>query len=269
MKTNCLTLDKIASEPWDTAEFLREFDLLVAVNELASIRTGATLYNAEFNAFLGKRLFIVDCGFSPNFLGVVSITPNPAEPWREVDDAVSSTLAGVPRGAWAVFRAADGSGYDAYMSDGHGDVCTETGCKFWRRSAQHPDFMFASVYAHCWGHAAYYRRNEIRAEIYATTVADAAVPVGAEVRDKRIGGKQWDRVVYEGPEVDSGASVHRVRLTRRGARTHIGRLAHESFAAVFNLPPAMPPQYRDDDNGDRLSPAMRAAAECAGASVAA
>lgn len=254
MKTNKLTLQNISTETkWDSLSFIKVFDRLIAANVFVSEQRGVTLYNNEFNRFLAEKLAPIDGGLSESFLGVVDIQENRDEPWRSVPETVEPLLCDKPRGAWAIFRY-DG-GYDAYMSDGHGGVCTETGRGFPYPSSANASLTFEAVYAHVWGWSAYSRRNEIESEVYAVSAASGAEGC-TEVRNKRVNGKEWDRLTYHG-EDDHGYCI---RMTRRGRKACEAHIAPRGLVRLFNLPLVMPDRFDGVQIDENLSPAMRSAA---------
>jgi hypothetical protein len=175
-------------------------------------------------------------------------------------ERATAFLADKPRGTWGVFRHHE-SGYDAFVSCGNGKIDSERGHMFQKKRADHPDFTDTAMYARVLGCPAYYRRNEIEAEIYAATVTSAVasgkLEEGAEVRDRFCAGKQWGRIVYTGPsETGSG---HGLRLTSRGRRAHTGQTDNAGIVRLFGLPLVMPEAYRDPHNHTRLCDDMRAA----------
>lgn len=249
-----LAIAHVVSEPWGAA-FLREHDLMIAANVLASLESGEPLYNADFDRACAERLIPLDGGLDLRQLDTVTI-PEAAEPHlqhRQTQETIKATLAAASRGHWAVFRL--GERYDAFISNGCGGVETESGLKFTYGSASAPAFTGPKMYAHVLGMMNYLRRNAVQNLIIEYSCEAAGLAPGATARDIDLGGKTWNRVVYAGKKPGyfvGGTNAYAVTAHRRGVKAQGFVVEPSAFTRIFDLAYAMPEDFVDAGNPARV-----------------
>lgn len=244
----------IRDEPWFGA-FMREMAATVFANAFAirARRPGErTLYNSVLGARVAERVAPLDGGLSPRFVGVVPVA-DASEPWKAVDEAVNGALGGMPRGAWAVFRTADG-GCDAFMSDGLGGFAMPHGGHRFEKVGE-TAFSFWSCYAGLVESLVYEVRREADLAISRATAEAFRVAPGERVPNPHnlgvhVGGKTHDAVAYAGRAGDLGLTVstgdprtHVLRCSRRGRRTVFHATDDVGLASLYGAPAAMPGEW--------------------------
>jgi hypothetical protein len=249
-----LSREQIALTPWG-APYLRELDLMMAANELASFETGRCLYNRDFDEACAHRVMPLDGALELKRLADVRI-PKSEDPHRQyvvTEETIRTTLRDAPRGYWAVFY--DGQGYDAYISNGIGGVDTESGHKFQYRSANAPPFNDAALYATIISMITYLRRNQIRNAIIAESVKAAGIKPGTIATDKRLGSHTYSRVVFDGVEVgyySGSGDAYRVTGHRRGVKPKSYIVTDAALSTLYDVAMVMPAQFDDAGNADRV-----------------
>lgn len=232
--------------------FLREMDLVIAVNELESQVQNSTLYNSVLNLKVAEQCAALDKDLQFKQLGLVDIKEDAENPWKAVPEAIKF-LADFPRGHWAVFRFL--GGYDAYMSDGVGGVETASGHKFTKTSPQAPDLNAMEMYSHVLSYAIYLRRNQIRNRILEHSFKAADLKPGAIAKNVRINGKEFSKIelleIKKGYYV-GGSDAVAVKATRRGAKPTGFVLQGDAAVRKFGLEIVIPPEFDDVGNEDRL-----------------
>lgn len=247
-----ITRALIAEKPWGE-EFLREMDLVIAVNTIESLRTGRTLYNVSLNERVAECCHMLDAELEFTRLDTVRIPPNDEAPYKREEEA-AAFLKELPRGHWAVFEL-DGM-YDAYMADGFGGYrITANGHNFTKLSPEAHGLDPMALYASVLSYVIYIRRNEIQNEIMAHAYAKAGVEVGQVYSDIRINSKDYGKVevteIRPGHYPGNGDAVV-VKATRRGVKPASFIMPGDSFASKIGAEHVMPPQYEDIDNHARL-----------------
>lgn len=249
-----LSRDDLAGLSWGAA-YLRELDLMIAANVLASLQSGECLYDEPFNRACATRMMPLDGGLEMRRLPTVTIPdPTGGRPeHRAVDDAVAGALRDTPRGHWAVFRL--GERYDAYISNGLGRFETQSGHKFTLTSETAPAFTDAAMYAEVISMMIHRQRGALDNAIVAHNIAASGLAKGATATDVELGGKTWSRVVYEEVKVghySGGGNAYRVTAHRRGVRPTGFIVQQGTLQDLYGLPFTMPPEYEDADNADRV-----------------
>lgn len=261
MTKNHFLIEHTAGTPWGGA-FVREFDLMVAANEMASAETGLPLYNAAMNEALGARLAALDGGADLRRLPdiEVSLTGDAHTHHREIRDAIDAALAERPRGNWAVIKAGDR--YDAYVSNGCGQVESEACEKFIYTRPTVAAFNDTTMYGHTLSMWAYRRRTQIRNRIEAHSFDTAGLQVGREVKDIEMNGKRFSRIAYAGVEkgyYSGGGDKYRVVGRRPGAKPTQYLVDAPVLRRFFGIPLAMPPEYDDVGHDGRVIAIVRPA----------
>ncbi len=254
-----------AGTPWGAA-FVRELDLMIAANEMASKISHEPLYNSPFHHALGLRLAALDGGAELKRLPDVDLVTSGDEitHHREVNALIDATLLDKPRGNWAVFKLSgpEGDRYDAYVSNGCGRAETEACVKFIYSRNTVPAFDDHVMYGHTLSAWAYRRRIEIANRIEEHCVTAAELQVGREVRDIEMNGKTFSRIAYAGPEkgyYSGGGDKYRVIGRRAGVKPTSYLVDPPMLRRFFGIPLVMPPEFDDAANAERVIDIVRPA----------
>lgn len=250
-----ISLEKVASEPWGP-ELLREMDLVIATNALASLRGKRTLYNSDLNLKVAERCMPIDRGYRDRRLDTIHIPPNEEE-WRRVPAALSA-IASEGRGTWAVFEK-DGR-FDAYMADGYGGTATESGHKFTKTSPLAASLNATTLYGHVLSYMTYLRRNVIENAILEHSFRVADVKPGETFRELFINGKLFNRVEVVAVRRDhyvGGSDAVELKATRRGVKAASFLMPATTFAQKLGLELVLPPEFDDPENEERLTDEFR------------
>lgn len=246
-----LTYADMAAQTWGAA-YLREFDLIIAANELASMRSGELLYNDPFNKILAGRLVALDQDLVLQRLPDVEIPQDSEEPWKAQKTAINGTLGGTPRGTYAVFRS--GETYDAYMSDGFGGI-TGRGSYTSKKTADAAAHDEIELYAHVISMMAFLHRSAVRNAIIQHSCKMANILPGREIQNVTLQGKTFSRVVFEKTEVGyfvGKGDAYIVRGHRRGAKPTGYRIESGTLLRIFNIDLVMPAEFADAGNEARI-----------------
>jgi hypothetical protein len=254
MNRKPLTRETIAAAAWG-AGYLRELDLMVAANELASRTSGNPLYNDPFDLACARRLAPLDGDLTIERLPdvVVPIADDAQDQHRRTDEIVQATLQGRPRGHYAVFRLADR--FHAYISNGAGGIEAADGRTFDSASASAPRFDHDALYVRLISMMIYLRRNQIGSAIIAHSITAAGLLSGRTVTDATVGGKVWSRVVFDktmSGYYSGGGDAYRVVCHRRGVKPLAMILDSRNLQDLFGVPAVMPAVYDDPGNADRV-----------------
>jgi hypothetical protein len=241
--------ENVEGEPWGTA-FLRELDLVVAANVVASDQARTTLYEDQLAARIAARCRPLDRAYREEFLGVVPV-PQTAERWRRVEEALKPLLSR-PRGAWAILEM-DG-GYDVYMANGLGGYGTPSGNKFTYQSRHAPALTADTGYASCLSYMAYRARHALQDRLDEERLDRIDIAPGTVFRDVYMNGKTWNRVTFLGEFLgERGRRVVHLERARRGVRTERVETGRSFKQALAPTRYEMPADLDDADNPSRVS----------------
>lgn len=253
-----ITRDLIAATPWGEA-YLREMDLIIAVNEFASACNRTTLFNDWLDRFVAERCAPLDGGLELKRLPNVDVPDGAgaSDDYVRVRAALEF-LKELPRGNWAVLQV-DGK-YDAYMSDGYGGIGTESGYKFTKNSPDAPAFNGTAMYGHVLSMMTYLRRNQIVNRIMDHTFNSTELKPGQVFKNITVMGKVHSKVQFVGivkGYFSGGGDAVEVTAIRRGVKPKNVIIEGRDFAARIGATPVMPPEFVDAGNAMRLIPEFR------------
>jgi hypothetical protein len=258
---NAKSLERSHFEATDWGrDLLRELDLIIAVGELDSMRTGATLYNTVLNSRIADIVAPLDRGLVHEHLGVFDVQ----EMRGEAAQAVGAMLIASPRGTMAVLRThrtggydgiRAGIGYDAWMSNGTGSVDTNSGHKFLCPSERTSETSFRRLYGTVLSMIIHRQRSKAQNAIVEASVAAAGLTPGTKRKgDHYLNGRSWTSATIEKVVVDhyvGGGNAWQVRMTKPGhSKSFI--CEHSTVMRMFAIAPTMPEQWIDDGNAERL-----------------
>lgn len=233
---------------------LREIELICAVAELESMQNGKSLSNDQLNLRIGD--FLVEMDEEVEFVctGVIDVESATCEAAKALGD----TLSGSPRGTYVILRSMGGGydgipkrlGYDAWMSDGKGNLASHSGHKFLSQSPDAFGLSERSLYSQIWSTISYYMRDQIRTEIANETArVNAQRFLGKKISASNyIGGIEWSSITLE--EILPDEQRYLVKFTKRGASRRY-KIDSVAFRNSFPIAPTMPAQYQDAKNSER------------------
>lgn len=240
-----LTRDHFRAAPFGK-EFIREFDLVIADNVIASLKTQRPLYDDELADRVADFCLPHDQGYIPNHLGIISLSPIDDMSTHQVLDHHLGNLRLKPRGTWATFERL--GHFDSWMSNGIGGVVTRSGAKFLMPRPDHPSIDVVSLAAQLYSMAIYKHRSKITADIIKHSLEANEIFPGGKFKKVRIDGHIWSNMTYIGrvPGASVGSCVdHRVAVSRRGVSKAF-RITDESFFRIMGIEPLMPACYKNE-----------------------
>jgi hypothetical protein len=263
MMENRLSRAYLEAQSWGPA-LLREFDLVIAANVFAEMKSGCVLYNDTLNNRIAEFCRPFDRDLQEKCLGIISIPNIDGEARGITKSRLLADLAKYPRGHWAIYEL-DG-GFDSWISNGVGGTSTLSGNKFMHKSADDPLISFERVYATVFSTMSYYRKSEIENEIIFASVEAANLKPGDSFKKVWMKRHEWN-ATYLGtcphPQVPSSICF-KIRASRRGVKTAEYLLDRKAIFQAFSLSHVMPAAYEDARNESRrksLSEARHEAAQ--------
>ena len=233
---------------------LREIELVCAVGELESIRSGNLLTNDQLNLRIGDILCEMDDEVEFVCAGVFDIESATCEAAKTLAD----TLSAAPRGTYAILRSMGGGydgipkrlGYDGWMSDGKGHLASHSGHKFTIQNLDSFRISERSLYSQIWSNVSYNLRDIARKEIQkATSEAAASQFLGQKIaRENYIQGITWTSITLE--EVLPDEARFAIKVTKRGASRRF-KVDAAALSILLPVVHVLPGKYESSGNAER------------------
>jgi hypothetical protein len=248
---------RLGREHFETTEwgkrFLHELDVVVAASVFHERKGDGSLHEDALASRVGDFVRPLDEEYDDTFFGIVKID----DLHGEVAQETARKLVTMPRGAMVIFEAQRQGGYDgiqpgidydAWMSNGGGQLSRNSGHQFFSASPRNFRLENRFLYGSVLSSIVYKQRSIAENAIAEASAAAAVITAGKKFKgDFYIAGRDWTSLTPEEflpGHYSGGGDAWRVKVSRRGSsQTFI--MGAIGLGNALKVERVMPSQWQD------------------------